>query len=618
MFKQKKVVLRQFMFCCVILILSFLQKHKDTKAQTCNHTVSSNEELIDANNAVSPGEIVCLENGTYNVGIGPFRSGADGLYITYQAAQGANPVITERSYLDDKSYLIIKGIRLESDGHTWVSTSASSHHIQLLECEFDSSEAGSYSGIYINGSQYITIGGSTFGKWMFGNAISGMGGSHILIEDNDFSQAIAEHGLANISASDLIIRNNYFRNPCDRALSLREKTSTAENLLVENNVFMDTNWNRKDSCYGEEPGSEQALKFNVSKGIFRNNLVINTNEGKNYDYGGSLHFSTYEEVLKYEYNRVYHNTFYKNKLHAITFIRNTDTWDTRNNKITNNVIAEHNLINDFTNIDCSTPDECKTYSVYIGRSGLNWQTYLFDFNVISDSQKDNVIYIADGGKEQTVEEAQINHPDQFQNNIIQLPQFQNENIMYDANQYPENYSLENIDDFFAGFVLTSDSSGKYAATHLAEITASSTGTTIRIDDALYFTDGMGMINGDRIIIDSDNQVAVQIINVDYENNILEVDQAISVLVGDRIYLEAAGTSPDIGVYGREGSLFPTPIPSVEGDLNGDGVVDIFDLVIIGSCFGQEAVGDCARADANGNGVVDIFDLVMVGGNFGSP
>ena len=66
---------------------------------------------------------------------------------------------------------------------------------------------------------------------------------------------------------------------------------------------------------------------------------------------------------------------------------------------------------------------------------------------------------------------------------------------------------------------------------------------------------------------------------------------------------------EIEFYGIDASL--------DGDLNSDGVVNIFDLVIIGSCFGQEAVGDCARADANGNGVVDIFDLVIVGGNFGT-
>jgi len=73
----------------------------------------------------------------------------------------------------------------------------------------------------------------------------------------------------------------------------------------------------------------------------------------------------------------------------------------------------------------------------------------------------------------------------------------------------------------------------------------------------------------------------------------------------------------IEVKREEDALTPTPPSLVEGDLNNDGVVDIFDLVIVGSCFGQEAVEDCARADANGNGVVDIFDLVLVGGNFGT-
>ncbi|MBU1111072.1 hypothetical protein KKB83_05665 [Patescibacteria group bacterium] len=82
------------------------------------------------------------------------------------------------------------------------------------------------------------------------------------------------------------------------------------------------------------------------------------------------------------------------------------------------------------------------------------------------------------------------------------------------------------------------------------------------------------------------------------------------------------SNPDIGAYEYGGSpeptIIPTPTlaPSLNGDLNNDGTVNIFDLVIVGSCFGQDAVGDCARADANGNGVVDIFDLVLVGGNFG--
>ena len=74
-----------------------------------------------------------------------------------------------------------------------------------------------------------------------------------------------------------------------------------------------------------------------------------------------------------------------------------------------------------------------------------------------------------------------------------------------------------------------------------------------------------------------------------------------------------GTGYDIGAYEYVGEKPPIP-----GDLNNDEVVDIFDLVIVGNCFGREAVGDCERADANDSGgIIDIFDLVMVGSHFGN-
>jgi hypothetical protein len=60
-------------------------------------------------------------------------------------------------------------------------------------------------------------------------------------------------------------------------------------------------------------------------------------------------------------------------------------------------------------------------------------------------------------------------------------------------------------------------------------------------------------------------------------------------------------------------------PTIAGDLNGDCVVDIFDLVIVGSSFGLSPgdPGYNPRADANhSGGAIDIFDLVMVGSHFG--
>ncbi len=60
---------------------------------------------------------------------------------------------------------------------------------------------------------------------------------------------------------------------------------------------------------------------------------------------------------------------------------------------------------------------------------------------------------------------------------------------------------------------------------------------------------------------------------------------------------------------------PTTLP---GDLNSDNVVNILDLVIVGSNFGKDYnnVGTDKRADANGDRVINILDLVIVGSNFG--
>ena len=51
-----------------------------------------------------------------------------------------------------------------------------------------------------------------------------------------------------------------------------------------------------------------------------------------------------------------------------------------------------------------------------------------------------------------------------------------------------------------------------------------------------------------------------------------------------------------------------------GDVNGDNVVNIFDLVIAAGSFGKTGTG--IMGDVNGDGGVNIFDLVIVAGNFG--
>ena len=55
-----------------------------------------------------------------------------------------------------------------------------------------------------------------------------------------------------------------------------------------------------------------------------------------------------------------------------------------------------------------------------------------------------------------------------------------------------------------------------------------------------------------------------------------------------------------------------------GDVNGDGIVDIYDITLAGNAFGT-SIGEPEyneRADINHNGTVDIYDLILIGLHFG--
>ena len=57
------------------------------------------------------------------------------------------------------------------------------------------------------------------------------------------------------------------------------------------------------------------------------------------------------------------------------------------------------------------------------------------------------------------------------------------------------------------------------------------------------------------------------------------------------------------------TVIPIPNPA---DVNGDGVVNILDLVAVAQGFGTDSL----EADVNGDGVVNVFDLVQVAGAIG--
>lgn len=60
---------------------------------------------------------------------------------------------------------------------------------------------------------------------------------------------------------------------------------------------------------------------------------------------------------------------------------------------------------------------------------------------------------------------------------------------------------------------------------------------------------------------------------------------------------------------------------IRGDINGDGIVDIFDIVIVATAFGSGSSDPSSpwdqRADLNGDNKIDILDAVILAINFGT-
>lgn len=59
---------------------------------------------------------------------------------------------------------------------------------------------------------------------------------------------------------------------------------------------------------------------------------------------------------------------------------------------------------------------------------------------------------------------------------------------------------------------------------------------------------------------------------------------------------------------------PPPPPPTPWDVNDDGIVNIQDLVLVASEFGQS--GEALEGDVNGDGTINVLDLVLVSSHFG--
>ena len=121
-----------------------------------------------------------------------------------------------------------------------------------------------------------------------------------------------------------------------------------------------------------------------------------------------------------------------------------------------------------------------------------------------------------------------------------------------------------------------------------------------------------VVDGNRVTLTSSTIAAVS-----------NGDGTLAVITFEVVEVKASAvTISEVALVDPDGEISTPQIengeitepPQLVGDVNTDGVVNIQDLVIVGSNFGKTGQN---KADVNGDGVVNIVDLVKVAGTFGN-
>lgn len=462
-----------------------------------------------ANQSLKPGDTVYIMAGTYHQTIKPENSGEAGQPITYARYQNDEVIISDVTMgvdLRNKHYVVIDGLTIRNTKYWVYMRFQPSTHNTIKNCQMEKCTSG-WAGIYMGGD--VNKEGNSHHNKILNNTLKGKcrpnnliqcssGATYNLIQGNEFfygPHAAVELEGRSYPTHHNIIKDNVFHNYYHTALIVY---TNAHHTLIEGNTILDSGEKHfQNDCGSEEDRTaarryHRAIQLGGSYNIIRKNVLINN--------GSFCLESKDDESSLARHNRIYHNTLYKNHMALYSNCEGS----VHQNILKNNIFYKN-----------------EDYEVHRYVTGSPKK----DFFIQNDIRGAPIYHYPDG--EVSLSFMQSQYPQKWKKNISQNPLFIDEKER-DLHLKPSSPLID-------------------AGAFLTQTTSQGNGKQIPVEDACYFMDGWGILEGDRVQLEGEVQSA-KVTKVDYENNTLHVNRPLSWFSGQKVSLAHSGYAPDLGAF----------------------------------------------------------------------
>ena len=540
----------------------------------CNDRWSGTETepwctIKKAANTLRAGDTVFIKEGIYYERLVPVYSGTPDKNITYQNYEndeviinGGRTIAREGVLVEGKSYLNFKGLIIKGWDLAGFSVEGPATKIMIDELTIENNNYGIRfrgkpgeevtdsviinsmiqnnrdSGVFIyrtcedilidhnlitnNATENIEdyTHGIEVVVWN-DDKYSGNGPRYVTITNNEISFNNTQ-GIMTWDADYILIQNNYIHHNGATGVQIEDGTNFAiiENNLIENNsqghefeggIWVDDAENivvQNNTLRGNKMG---LIIGRSGLTLVRHNFIYHNNDGVKHNknsMGINVNYSTRDSILV-------HNTLFKNgnretQRAGLSIASYTDKDEDHTNKVERPRVKNNIFSETLADID-----------LWIGNQA---EDYVSDCNVFYNT-RDLVVHYEDHNM---TWEQYLLISSQDNNSITTNPFFS--------------------DPDHGNFTLVLNSQAIDGGGTLTETTMDGKGTTIPVNDARYFSNGFGLVDGDFIQVGQNPPIKV--IHVDYTQNLITVDTAISWQKGDGVSYPYSGSAPDIGALER--------------------------------------------------------------------